>query len=218
MKLYHGTCGSKHIVNSILKKGIKPRGKRPGNWAERAPSHPDCVYLTDVYAGYFAICAAGEDRLGAVFEIDTDQLFEVDLLPDEDFMAHVAWNAGRRDLGKDLLETTAWYRERLPKYHDGDRWKLSLSNLGTCAHFGTIPPQAITRYVVFDLGKNTHLQFIIDPTITMINYKLLNGRYRLYTAHLFGDELVPPKGDFMCGPADVEMARFDRNDFRVVTL
>lgn len=213
MKLYHGTCGG--WVPDILKKGLRPRGARGGNWADQAPSHPDYVYLTNVYAGYFALCAAGEERIGAVFEIDTDALFDADFAPDEDFLAQVAKAQGQYP-DETLLEVTAHYREHLSDWLGGPLWEASLNGLGTCAHYGTIPPRAITRYVTFDLRKNPHLAFIIDPTITLMNYKLLAGRYRMYTARLFGDEIVAPQGDFMCGPADVVGAHFDRNDFNVV--
>ena len=55
IRLFHGTS-QKHL-NSILKKGLMPRGKKPSNW-EEYPSANDRVYLTRSYAIFFAIQSA----------------------------------------------------------------------------------------------------------------------------------------------------------------
>jgi len=213
MKLYHGTCGS-HLPR-ILKKGITPRGVRKGNWPE-CRSHPECVYLTDAYAGYFALAASKKGRC-VVFEIDTDLLAEGDMLPDEDFLGQVEQRQlqGTPD-GQTLIQRTEAFREQLPNWCYTDTYKLSLQHLGTCAYLGTIPTIAITRYVTFGTWKNAQLRLIFDPTITLMNYTLLGPAYRRKTAWLFGDK--PPEPGPTDIMSDLDLTLLERNDFRVVKL
>jgi RNA:NAD 2'-phosphotransferase (TPT1/KptA family) len=70
MKLYRGTAGED--VRAILKHGIKPRrATKKNNWKHSVASHEHAVYLTSVYAGYFAHQAAKTSKLG-IIEIETD--------------------------------------------------------------------------------------------------------------------------------------------------
>jgi hypothetical protein len=73
-------------------EGIKPRcelglGSR---WQDN-PSRPDCVYLSSVYGGFYAMellarSGAGSGMEVAVVEIDSSHLDQSSLLPDEDFV------------------------------------------------------------------------------------------------------------------------------------
>jgi hypothetical protein len=211
MKLYHGTCLSN--LRGIQTNGIKPRGRRRGNWKE-APSHPEGVYLSDSYAPYFAMAAARKGR-GAVIEVDTEKMIASFLLPDEDFLEQASRQFPDFDPppGLSMLERTAWFRERLWMYWD--LWRTSLEMLGTCVYMATIPPAAITRVATFDLKKDPQLMFVFDPTITLLNYKICGESYKGLTAHLFGDPIPEPV---------TEMGRlrpahpFPRNAIKVLTL
>ena len=212
MKLYHGTDA--RFLPRILKQGILPRASRKSNW-NKAPSHAECVYLTDAYAAYFAICAAKKE--GLVLEIDTDRLMPWDFLPDEDFLAQVE-HTGNPKKGVDLLGQTADFRGRLLDWVFTDVWGLSLKHLGTCAYHGVIPPSAITRYATFDLKENSNLIYVFDPVICLANYAYCGPRYRRCNAHLFGDPILPKQEGEILFPGDEERCAFEKKSVRVVKL
>lgn len=191
MKLYHGTKGT--LFDKIVLEGLKPRGKRRGNWQHTVSSHPDGVYLTQTYAPYFC----HEFPKGCVIEIETDRLDEFDLLPDEDALGH----QDPHKVGGDVVERARHYRDRIMEWEDGRSWERSLAYLGTCMHYGTIPPRAFTRAVVWDTKPNSHLRFIFDPAIVPMNYRIMAGRYRALMQVLFRD------------PIDVELTQFERIAF-----
>src|SRR4028119_388978 len=96
MLLYHGT--SLKNGEKILKSGILPRRSKRSNWDHcQAPSRSDCVYLTSVYAGYFAQQADKEGQGWAIFEIDSNQLNPGHLLPDEDCLALLQSSRGSKE-------------------------------------------------------------------------------------------------------------------------
>jgi len=181
VKLYHGTDDTK--LNSILKHGLLPRSRKKGNWKD-APSRSDCVYLTNAYAPYFInTSTAKKDGMGLILEVDTNKLNERKLLPDEDAIEQT----GRRNDGVegDCFKRARYFRDRLHNYDDG-QWEQSLDVLGTCAYKGKIPNYAITRIALIP-----YLYFLWwDASITLMNYRLLGGKYRNQTARLFGDR--PP--------------------------
>lgn len=179
MKLYHGT----NAVNlgRILKKGLLPRGKHDGNW-ESAPSHPNCVYLTNAYAPYF--CFTGDKATdGAVIEVETDMLNERNLLPDEDMVEQSG--RGYDGINAPMLARVALIRKDLHKYCNG-QWDTSLQAMGTCAHLGKISVEAITRVAVIPFEYH----WFWDASICIQNYRFLGARYQAQMARLFGD---PPK-------------------------
>jgi hypothetical protein len=199
-------------LRGIQTNGIKPRGRRRGNWKE-APSHPEGVYLSDSYAPYFAMAAARKGR-GAVIEVDTEKMIASFLLPDEDFLEQASRNQ-EGDVIRDwpITARTKWYRERLWNYsaYAG----MSLEKLGTCAYMATIPSAAITRVATFDLAKDPQLALVFDPTITLLNYRFCGEQYKRLTAHLFGDpipDVIPEMGV----PRLAEP--FPRNNIKVLTL
>lgn len=84
MKLYHGTTEA--VARKALTEGLVPRGALGIESTWDVESHPECIYLTNAYAGYFAANATElGDRWGIV-EIDSEALCERYLLPDEDFL------------------------------------------------------------------------------------------------------------------------------------
>lgn len=201
MKLFHGTNGD--WVKSIIRNGIEPRRRTAArnNW-KHVPhqSNPQCVYLTDSYAPYFANNASrGSAPQCAVVEIDTKLLDTNTLRYDED-----AWEQlGRhRDhISGTPSERTLWYRGKqndrfvrnlfVNAAGDPD-WLVSLKSLGTCCHWGTIPEKAITRIISWpNTHSNQMLNLVWDPSITLINQRLCGPRYRALTAKLFNDP-VPP--------------------------
>lgn len=178
MKLFHGTCAS--VVPRVLRDGIRSRGKRKGNW-DKYPSRPDMVYLTAAYACYYGYHAAKKQAV-AVFEVDTERLDKGNLYPDEDFIAQ----ALAHQQGKSLEQVHRVVRRTLSKYQH--HWRDSLAGLGNVCYRGAIPAEAITRYAI--LRDNCCREFqmaALDPSISVINYRLLGDKYRSMMAWLFGD-------------------------------
>lgn len=177
MKLYHGTS-ARHL-NKILRHGIKPRGSKSGNWDHSVLSHPDAVYMTSAYALYYALTASN-GKAGVIIEIDTDKLNPFKLCPDEDFLAH----ATRKRFGdKSLNEVVAFYRDDLERY--AEHWQDSIDHMGNCCYLDHVPVEAITRYAL--IGNSSEWIRWSDPTISIMNFKIMGDYYRALSKMLFGD-------------------------------
>lgn len=179
MLLYHGT--SRSVARKALREGLKPRGKNKSTW-KRAPSAADSVYLTDAYAPYFSFNAADDDGGMGVVVVDHDYLDEFRLLADEDALEQSS-RSGDSVSGKIIKGTmarrTAYYRRWATKYADaGFDASWSLQVLGTARYAGEIPPEAIVKVIEWTSQEIPHLPFIFDPTITLLNYHIMGGRYR----------------------------------------
>lgn len=187
MRLYHGTSAAN--VAKILKEGIKPRGKKKGNWEEH-PSAPDRVYLTKAYAVYFACAATENGGKGAVIAVDVDP---AKLVADEDSLAQVDWADIPEMAGMSLAEKTRYWKKNAHLYPAMAEW--SLDNLGNAAHMGKIEPEEIEAVVEFDIDK---AWAVSDPTISIMNYKLLGGGYEASLEEFVesnGETLLSPYGD-----------------------
>ena len=171
--LYHGT--STKYLDDILSKGITPRHNKDSNWSDN-PSHPLMVYLSDAYPVYFAqqsVEVEGDDE-PVVLEVivDTKRLY-----PDEDYLEQFtridpAW---RNTVEATSMEyRTEWFKDNLTDYKE--HYVGSLYGLGNCCHKGLIKPKNIVRYSILD--HNQILNYS-DPTITLQNYQILGGRYRM---------------------------------------
>lgn len=211
MKLYHGTAGE--VARAALTRGLSPRAisGHEGNWPDQA-SCPDLVYLTTVYAPYFAASAEGvdEERMEAgdienalanrrwgLVEVETDRLDEWCLRPDEDFMEQATRRSQAicpyRSIPRDeeqIKRRTDWYRDRLE--YCRSYWRQSVEGLGNCAYHGVIPARAVTRVAIYDPTTNPTVTLTaIDPSITTTNYALCGGKYRALTRWFFGEEIEP---------------------------
>ncbi len=195
MLLYHGT--NETVARTALIAGLMPRGWRDGGstW-EGCPSSPDCVYLTTAYAGYFAMNATEADERWGIVEIDTDLIPEDfgTLVPDEDFLEQAT--RGQETPPEWGLPTegmearTAWFRDHL--YSFAHLWDKSIEGLGNCAYQGAVPPSAITRVGLFTPASNPSLaMMIMDPMITLMNYRICGPKHRALVQWLMGDTVDP---------------------------
>lgn len=189
MKLYHGTC--EHTFRRIMiHGGIRPRpaGKK-GNWAHTIPSNHKAIYLADAYAGYYGLVAASNKKHSgriAMLEVDVDRLDEKRLAPDEDALEQALH--GYDDIEGDMTQRTLYYRKNALKLY-GNKWRESLLDLGTVAYYDTIPRSAITRVCLIDKNIHPFLAMYLDPTISLINYRLCGAKYRALTKWFFGEEV-----------------------------
>lgn len=190
MKLYHGT--SAKALASIRSKGLLPRlqlskKKKNGNWEHTVCSRPDCVYLTSVYAPFFAINASGDDNHFVIVEVDTDYLEYDLLLPDEDFLEQAT--RGQESKGS-MKERTEYFRDNLFLF--SEHWDDSIKHMGTCCYQDRIDPSAITRAVRVD-GERCQfmLSVAMDPIISILNHKFCSAKYVALTRWFMGDEAQP---------------------------
>lgn len=198
MKLYHGT--TERVALKAITEGLKPRGERPSVWKD-APSSPDAVYLTDTYAAYYGIAAipkrklkgSGDQRVGIV-EIDTDLLPLPGLLvPDEDAVEQTSREKETMLTREAMLQRTGHFRDRLSCYIGGLAWKQSLAAMGTCAHLGRIPPEAITRVATFGLRASAQIAMCaIDAMPSVRAFGVAGYQHRELIAHIFGDARPEP--------------------------
>lgn len=187
MLLYHGT--SEKNMRAIMSGGLKPRSRRKGNWKHTVDSNPNAIYLTTVYAGYFAFCATQkpEKDKWLIIEVDTDKLDEKLLHPDEDVLAQMSHREYVK-MGVSLNALTEIYRDKIADYQH--LWKTSLEAMGTCAYNGIIPPESFSRVVVYDPATNPQLTLsAMDPAICIMNYKFMQGKYEDITRALMGEKV-----------------------------
>lgn len=190
MKLYHGT--SYPAGRMAIIEGLKPRKdlKHKGNWQHTVDSRRDAVYLTTVYAPYFALCAS-ERGMAAVVEVETDRLFQCNLVPDEDAIEQTNRKTGELPEHWSIEQRTKHYRKSLHEYNCG-QWEDSIKALGTCAYIGRIPKSAITRVAFFNPAD--HKRWVgtsMDPTISVLNYRFMREKYQVLTSVLFNDPYSP---------------------------
>lgn len=187
MRLYHGTSAAVGVVARA--RGLSPRrdvGRQ--NWAHTSPSHPRAVYLTDAYPLYFAVQAANNCRSPqthvAVVEVEADRLPK--LVPDEDVLEQVGRGQDDLPAGWTMRQRTVWYRNRLDDHAGRGTWEKSLEAMGTCAHLGAVPPEAITRVALVNLSEGAALLFEgMQPAICLANYKWCGEDYRKLTASIW---------------------------------
>ena len=189
MKVYHGTAYK--ALPYILKHGIKPRQDNEGNWP-KAISREGFVYMTTCYPLYYAIQATKDNsKKIVIFEVETDLLRQSRLAPDEDFIGSVL----SLQLKISIEEGMAMCLNPLDWRHE---WRKGVANMGNCCYFGKIPLKAITRYAIIDTKNNVALLMRgMDPSISLMNYRLMSETYLSLVAHVFdGAEIHDNKLDF----------------------
>lgn len=185
--VYHGTAASN--LPSIRKEGIQPRGKRTSNW-DKFPSIKDMVYLSKVYAPYFATSAVENASTATllIVEVDLDRLAESKLYPDEDFVGQM--------VASGLKVPVTYVHEAVVKDIKKYRhtWPLSIEKLGNVAYRGTVPLKAITRYATFDCTEHPMLTVsFLDPQISPLNYAFCGAFHGKEIAWIMGDEKELPQ-------------------------
>lgn len=185
MILYHGTSG--FVARKAVEDGLQPRRNHGvSNWKHTVESHPDCVYLTDIYGPYFAMTASKDGEMGLI-EIDSDLLDTRQMVPDEDFLEQ----ASRSKVfhrKRDMKARTTSLRKSLKQY--SGLWRQSVQQLGTCAYYGAIPSSAITRVSVLKPESNPEIiTMFSDPTITILNHRFCFDVYKMLTNWMMGEEV-----------------------------
>lgn len=172
IKLYHGT--NSENLKGILKEGIKPRNKKTkGNW-EKIPSREGFVYLSDTYAGYYAVCSIKNKVLKPILievEVEAEKLY-----PDEDFIGQILI----RKSGKNIFDIT----NSVDIENYKDLWKESLEKLGNASFKGTIPVKNIRR--VKEIPSSLYLYFL-DPSISLLNHYYCGQKYKELIKFVMGD-------------------------------
>jgi hypothetical protein len=174
--LYHGT--SSRFLSSIMKEGLKPRGRRQGNW-KNMPSGNNRVYLTNAYAPYFAAAACSKNEKALVLKIDTEVMTNL-FVADEDAMAAVASDIP----GDTLVAKTKWAREHAIQLAAQGIFdaEASLNVLGVCAAIGNIPATAIKAAVEMTPSKAL---MNWDASIVPMNYRFCGPGYKDALEKLF---------------------------------
>lgn len=187
--LYHGTTEA--VWREIEKAGaILPRGMTArSNWNHTVKSHEGLVYLTDCYAGYFGLCALENSDLAApgarlaVIEIAADAIV-ASLTADEDALEQSS-RSGRIS-NAEMKRRTAAARGKLAGLAGSDAWRASIDYMGTCAHVGPIPLNAIRRVALVDIQANPVWALDnLQPVICAANYRFCGDNYRALTAQAF---------------------------------
>lgn len=183
--LYHGTTES--VARAVLKSGLLPRvttGQK-SNWP-KAESSPDLIYLTSVYAPYFAMVASDKNNEKlALIEIDTSLLDENLFRPDEDFLEQASRGQMIKRLrAKTMHGRTRWFRNHIEEF--SDMWKMSIENMGVISYKGNIPLSAITRVSIYNPKTNPYINNLcIDPAISILNFKYVGNKYAEITKWFF---------------------------------
>ena len=163
MILYHGT--SPENADIIMKEGFKPRGETgKSNWDHTLPSQEDFIYLTIAYPFHFAT-AASTGSIASVIQVEVD---EDDFYPDEDFIRQ-----GCKFDNEVEIDITQYKNCGL----------LSMIHLGNCA----VLPEAIKVIGRKDF-KVSDMIYYSDPTISLMNFKIMSEYYKELTKRWWNDE------------------------------
>jgi hypothetical protein len=218
MKLYHGT--SERVGKLALAEGLKPRkmvrGSTKGNWTHTVLSNANAVYLTDAYPLYFSTQASGKDDRWAIVEVDTDWLDLARMAADEDAVEQSGRGRDGLPKGWTMRQRTIHYRKIIRQFS----WQDSLAAMGTCGYYGAIGRTAITRVAfVAWKGRGDIVSVALDPTITILNYQLIGGKYKAFNRWLM-DGIAPvaedEQAEVMWGRFFAQMAERGRDCVEVV--
>lgn len=136
MILFHGTSNNR--LGPIIQDGIKPRGRKKGNWFTNVESNTQMVYLTSqlINAQFYAVRAgiATNTTTGALLLIDPNRLDHSKLRADENFYKE-----------DDFCSFEKRRKQRVAAGEDV-RWQESLKQTQLCAYRGIVTPEAIIEY------------------------------------------------------------------------
>ena len=166
LTLYHGT--STKYFDEIIKSGLKPRGRKIGNWKHSVKSKKDLVYLTDCYAPYYANAATSKPHKPIIFKIviDTD---DFEIFPDEDFIAQCL----AKNFPANSISLNSLTGQVDPKKYQYE-WGKSLKHFGNIS-VKHIPPENIKGYYIGSFMEFLSLQ---DPCITLLNHIYMSETYK----------------------------------------
>ena len=120
--------------------------------------------------------------LQLILELDLARIDESRLYPDEDFIVQ----AISQQSGKSIEDVHDGIRDALEDYQQ--HAMISLEHLGNCSHKGGIPRVAVTRYCLIDWAARKDIGgIVLDPSISLMNYRFCGEKYRSIIAWLFGD-------------------------------
>lgn len=137
-----------------------------------------------MYPFLFALAAMNDVEKALVFEIDVSRLEAGRMEPDEDAIAQAIAMKDNRPLEAvhaQVRRSFAGYRHL---------WRESLQALGCCAHRGTIPPEAITRYCIFNPRARSSGELalaISDAQVSIMNHRFCGDKYAGLVQWMFGD-------------------------------
>lgn len=187
MMVYHGT--DEPTARAAASVGLVPRQTQPSRWDD-VPSHPDHVYLTRYFAGYYGANAADRrkgQRMGIV-EIELAQLDPSLLYPDEDYVADVM----RKRVPMNVLDRKGrirYVRDHIELFQGcaGE----SLLRMGNVAHRGAIPASAIRRVALWDGFANPHLFMrMVDQNVGVLGAAVSGPSHEFFTRWLIGDDVT----------------------------
>lgn len=180
---FHGT--SSENLASIARSGVLPRRhSKINNYKHTVGSNPSAVYLTDAYPLHFAMQATKGKEPLAILEFDPEKV-SVNIQADEDALEQSF--RGNDDLPGEwtMKQRTIYYRKRAHNYSG----ELSMRVLGTCGHKGIIPANFINRVALIEHATAVLLVMsFADPTITILNNRLMGPRHRHFSRWLMGHE------------------------------
>lgn len=173
--LYHGTSLSN--FQKIKEQGIKPRGSKKSNWSGIGISRPDLVYLTNCYAGYYAVASIKKNKDQAVIlkiKVDPNK---TKLYLDEEFLYHILeFNKVDSHEKAKYLYSTINPKDLNPLIKKSFKrevtWVDGLNFMGTVS-CDFISKEDIMGYSILDESKYS----FCDPSINPLNYKIMSGEY-----------------------------------------
>jgi hypothetical protein len=149
MLALHGT--SRIYLDSILKNGLQPRGRKPGNWRTNCEGPTVTVHFTDLEEkARFFVCRAALStgvREGVIISFDTDKLDQSKLICDENWLDHKDMMTSKEPRYQCSFELR---RKQIQRALKCKRWKESLKVTNLAAYKGVIPPEAIVDYTIVD--------------------------------------------------------------------
>lgn len=141
------------------------------------------VYLSEVFALYYADAGGDETSSIALIEIDDSKLDSTLMYPDEDFIAQVFSEA--RNIGEAIPADLAGIDDvkELTKRIDPRIFQALTNtcrvNYGNVAYNGSVPVSAISRWVIVPFDGNSKLFSLArDPAVSPLSFRFVGEIYR----------------------------------------